>query len=123
MNKTLEKCCNECSSDPHGVDYSYKEHCTDKNCHCHSKEQTFEERIYNLSFVGDDAINVDDALTFFKTEVSELLGEIEELKAYEDYPDTPECRQARHENALYNSALKHVKVLTKQRFGITETNL
>lgn len=41
----------------------------------------------------------------------ELKEEVEKMKAFTDYPDTDEGRQARHENRLYNEALNKVLAL------------
>lgn len=39
VSAQTNECCSECSSDPTGYDYSYKEHCTDVACPRHTQSK------------------------------------------------------------------------------------
>lgn len=39
----IKECCPQCSSDPSGNDYAYKERCLDSNCPCHTPTSSVGE--------------------------------------------------------------------------------
>lgn len=88
-----------------------------------TKEQTFEERFEDQSFIrvmkyasdfNRDQYELMKKLTFsfFKTEVSELLAEIEKCKK------SPENLRVFPERVHYNKGLQVALALTKQRLGL-----
>lgn len=116
MPKTnLEKCCDSCK------DLEILAAHTLCSCHqkTHSKEQTFEEKWLAIDektwLERSQHPDLQTVLAFFKTEVSELLGDFQERKRDID-------KSLGYEHNRYdignNDMADEAITLTKQRFGL-----